>query len=54
MKLEFENTNPTSDHPSERRLTIEYYGGTMEECIAAARQRFKLNEDWELVRSERE
>jgi hypothetical protein len=40
------------NYPCMRGIIVWQYGGTLEECIASARNAFKLDYKWKLVRSE--
>lgn len=41
-----------SSYPVSRGIVVHQYGGTLEECVAAARKELHLGEEWEVVRAE--
>ena len=45
--------NEKPPHPDCRGLSVYAYGGTLEECVASARERFKLDDSWKLVSAKR-
>lgn len=48
-KLEFRrdlDIKGDQKYPHARHLVVYQYGGTMEECVKTARERFNLSDDW--------
>jgi len=39
---------PTSEYPDARVVIVHMYGATVEKCIEAAREKFKLSHEWEV------
>jgi hypothetical protein len=53
-EIEFRKTSDdNSDYPETRGLVVYQYGGTIEECIAKARKEFNLDDEWEVVSTEK-
>lgn len=42
-----------SDYPEARGIVIYQYGGSIEECIAAARKEFNLSDEWEVIKTDK-
>jgi hypothetical protein len=52
--LHFTAKNPGSDYPEPRAITVTFYGGTVEEAAAKARDEFALTHgEWELLQVSR-
>lgn len=52
-EIEFKR-DPSDDRPDPeaRGIVVYQYGGSLEECIAAARKEFDLDDEWEVVNAE--
>lgn len=45
--------NEQPPHPDPRGLSVYCYGGSLEDCIKTARERFKLDDSWKVASAKR-